>query len=104
MTTTTTAPRAAKVRSLRFDADEQMLVLTVGGVGTAFALFEMPCLAGRMFRLGRADMTEKYTIAVVGAESACNCKSALYRKTCRHQDAIRVLLSRGLLGNAPAAE
>ena len=101
---TATVAKPAAVRTLRYDADERMLVLTAGDVGTAFALFEMPCPAGRMFRLGRADLSEKYTVAVVGAESACNCKSALYRKTCRHQDAIRVLLSRGLLGNAPAAK
>ena len=106
MTTTARRPaKAAPARSMTFDRDSMTLCLFRGAEGTAFAVFELPCVEGgrRVFRLGKYDLTEKYTVSVKAGHAECDCPAGTYREACRHGDGVVKLLRLGSLGAAPVA-
>lgn len=106
MPATTRRPaKAAPARSMTFDRDSMTLCLFRGSEGTAFAVFELPCVEGgrRVFRLGKYDLTEKYTVSVKAGHAECDCPAGTYRESCRHGDGIVKLLQLGKLGATPVA-
>ena len=96
---TTRKPAAKPARTLSFDREEMMLVLTVGKLAIAYAVFELPCeeAARRVFRLGKADLSDKYTVSVIGGRPECDCKGGTYAGHCKHGDAMKSLIQLGKL-------
>ena len=103
MTTATTTrarkPAARPARTLSYDPEAMTLCLFRGTEGTAFAVFELPCVEGgrRVFRLGKYDLTEKYTISLKFGHAECDCPAGTYRESCRHGDALKSLTRLGKL-------
>ena len=100
-TTSTPArkPAAKPVRTLSFDRAEMTLVLTVGKLAVAYCLFELPCddAGRRVFRVGKYDLTEKYTVSVKAGVPECDCKGGVYAGHCKHGDALKSLIQSGKL-------
>ena len=92
-------PAAKPVRTLSFDRAEMTLVLTVGTLAVAYCLFELPCddAGRRVFRVGKYDLTEKYTVSVKAGVPECDCKGGVYAGHCKHGDAIKSLVAGGKL-------
>jgi hypothetical protein len=99
MPRTARKPAAKPVRSMRYDAETETLCLFRGTEGTAFAVFELPATeAGRRtFRLGKYDLSEKYTVSVFHGKAECDCPAGTYRDSCRHGDAVLSLVQLGQL-------
>ena len=99
MPATTRKPAAKPARSMTFDRESMTLCLFRGTEGTAFAAFELPCVEGgrRVFRLGKYDLTEKYTVSVKAGHAECDCPAGTYRDSCRHGDALTSLIRLGKL-------
>ena len=97
---TTTAPRAAKVRSLRYDAVTGMLRLTVGQSVEAYSVHPLPTAAGvtqvALHKFAAADEV-RYVVTLAGEVGRCSCPGHHYRGTCKHVAGIAALVSRGLL-------
>lgn len=64
----------------------------------------LPGLMGRQFRLTKLDDVTAYIMAIGGLES-CSCMAgqtrAKEKSVCKHRDAVRALIARGLLGGDP---
>lgn len=64
-------------------------------------LDSLPGLMGRQFRLTKIDGGKAYVVAIGGLES-CTCQAGQCRakepSVCKHLDAMRAILARGLLG------
>ena len=95
MATTTRKP----ARSMSFDRAEMTLVLTVGKLAVAYCLFELPCddAGCRVFRVGKYDLSEKYTASVKAGVAECDCKGGVYAGHCKHGDAVKTLIQLGKL-------
>ena len=100
---TTTAPRAA--RELTFDRVTGMLRLAVGKSVEAYSLFVLPgegATQVALHKFNAADET-RYVVTVGGETGVCTCPAGRYGKSCKHVAGVKVLIARGLLGNAPTA-
>ena len=92
-----------KTRSLRFDAVESTLVLTTPHGVETYAVHYLPAPVGvRVVRLGKWDLSAKYTVTLPRTGVAhCDCPAGKYRKACKHADAITLLSDRGSLPIGP---
>ena len=92
-------PAAKPLRTLAFDRDEMTLVIAVGKLAVAYCLFELPCddAGRRVWRLGKYDLTEKYTVSVKAGVAECDCKGGVYAGHCKHGDALKSLVAAGKL-------
>ena len=92
-------PAAKPARTLSYDPEAMTLCLFRGSEGTAFAVFELPCVEGgrRVFRVGKYDLSEKYTVSVKAGVPECDCKGGVYAGRCKHGDALKSLIQLGKL-------
>ena len=99
MATKSRKPAAKPARTLSFDRDEMTLVLTVGKLAVAYCVFELPCddAGRRVWRLGKYDLTEKYTVSLKSGAAECDCKGGVYAGHCKHGDALKSLAAAGKL-------
>ena len=116
MATLTETPKARKVsksvRSLRISDPingARALVITQDELRVFYTLREIKCaIGGRGFRLDKcaagtgSDREENgYDVHVDGAaDGSCTCKGFVYHRhgrPCKHLDAVRFLLARGVL-------
>ncbi len=92
-------PAAKPLRTLSFDRDEMTIVITVGKLAVAYCLFELPCddAGRRVFRVGKYDLTDKYTVSVKAGVPECDCKGGVCAGHCKHGDALKSLVAGGKL-------
>ncbi len=90
---------AKPARALSFCREEMTLVLTVGELAVAYCIFELPCddAGRRVFRVGKYDLSEKYTVSIKAGVSECDCKGGTYAGHCKHGDALKFLTANGKL-------
>jgi hypothetical protein len=93
--------RGRKVRTLRWHQNNACLCLNVDGVVTAYVVTPTHATLGAAFYLDRQDgQTKPYLVETDGARAHCSCPAFKRWRKCKHEAAIRKLIS---LGKLPAS-
>lgn len=103
---TTTAPRAAKVRTLRFDQLTRVLLVVVGKAREAYHLHDVPTDHADTIRVRfvkHADGSKRTVTVLASGTAWCDCEAGHYGKPCRHVSAVAKMISLGMIV-APAAK
>ena len=87
---TTTAVKTAPARSLRYDAAESTLVITVGTGSRSYSVhYGRDHQSRRVVRLGKWDLSAKYAITLhCDRPATCDCPAGSRGRDCVHAQAV----------------
>ena len=96
-------PVERKLALLNLPTDEfwGALILTVNGEAEGYAIKQIPADFGIAWEVYKAREQKTYHVHAEGADFTCDCPGGTYRGKCKHQDAVRKLISLGKLQAPP---